>query len=420
MARVFVSYSRKNKDFCKRLTDELQNRDIEFWVDWDDIPPTVDWRKEIQTGIEDAVTFIAIVSPDWIFSPICLDELEIAVKNGKRLIPVVPCDIVWDSVPPALAQLNFIFFTENFDFNQQLEKLITALDTDYGWLKTHSRLQVKALEWERSNKENGFLLHGRDLEEAEQQISINANKNPNPTALQREYVLRSRQETERQRKISRIFVIALVIVLLGIIGLLVRPFVADEIAQAHARNLTEMISVPAGNINIQVADKSKTVDVHNFRIETQPISKRVYDLCVKVDKCDPPIGTTTSNGLSEPEDPVVWLTIVQSAAYCEWIGRRLPTAAEWELAAIQFAPTSPNDSQFSLTEVWEWTSSYRENSPQAISGDWDGQLENLIFDWSFIQQGGILDPSNKVGMYKNTGGALGVTAELGFRCVEDD
>ena len=34
MARIFVSYSRKNIDFCKQLTAELQKRDLDFWVDW--------------------------------------------------------------------------------------------------------------------------------------------------------------------------------------------------------------------------------------------------------------------------------------------------------------------------------------------------------------------------------------------------
>src|SRR4030095_9980745 len=106
--------------------------------------------KEIEKGIEEADTFLAIVTPDWISSTVCIDELNIAVKNGKRLLPVVPCDIVWNDVHPALAHLNFIFFTENFDFNTQLDKLFTALNTDYDWLKTQRRLQVKALEWERA------------------------------------------------------------------------------------------------------------------------------------------------------------------------------------------------------------------------------------------------------------------------------
>ena len=113
MARIFVSYSRKNIDFCKRLANELQKRNLDFWVDWEGIPPTVDWMLEIEKGIEEADTFLAIVSKDWITSKICIEELNIAVKNGKRLIPVVPYEINWNDVSPALAQLNFIFFTKD-------------------------------------------------------------------------------------------------------------------------------------------------------------------------------------------------------------------------------------------------------------------------------------------------------------------
>ena len=52
MAKVFVSYSRKDIEFAKRLTAELQKSDLDFWIDWEGIPPTVDWWKEIEKGIE--------------------------------------------------------------------------------------------------------------------------------------------------------------------------------------------------------------------------------------------------------------------------------------------------------------------------------------------------------------------------------
>ena len=89
----------QNIDFCKRLTDELQKRDLDFWVDWKGIPPTVDWMKEIAKGIEEADTFLFIISPDSITSKVCKDELGLAVKNGKRLIPVATYEIKWDDVP---------------------------------------------------------------------------------------------------------------------------------------------------------------------------------------------------------------------------------------------------------------------------------------------------------------------------------
>lgn len=423
MARVFVSYSRKNKEFCKRLADEFQKRDIHIWVDWEGIPPTVDWMNEIQQAIEEADTFLAIVSTDWISSKICKDELEIAVRNGKRLIPVIPEDIRWDEVPPALAQLNFIFFTGDQEFDTQFEKLFTALDTDYDWLRTHRRLQVKALEWERSDQENGYLLRGRDLEEAESQLSINANKDPRPTDLQHEYVLKSRQATDRQRKVTTGILIALVVIMLVTIGLLASPYVEEAIARAQARNQTPMMPVEAGNMEFSLGDVSQPVVFLAFEIETRPVPNHVYGLCVKVGKCTPPIGSTTSGGSNKDEenDPVAWITIDQAATYCNWVGRRLPSAPEWEYAAGLYAQPTGDEDRFVITEFLEWTSSYTTKLLALESmGEWDGRMDTLtlnIDDWIFLQELGKLEPPNGLEIYTNPGGAFGAHQELSFRCA---
>lgn len=422
MARIFVSYNRKSTEFCKRLTDELQKRELDFWVDWEGIPPTVEWMKEIEKGIEEADTFLAIVTPEWITSKVCIDELAIAVKNGKRMIPVVPYDIVWDDVSPALAKYNFIFFTEKFDFNTQLELLFTALNTDYDWLKTHRRLQVKALEWERGDKENGYLLRGADLEEAESQISINANKDPHPTDLQREYVLKSRQSATRQRRIATGILTALVAVMLGIIGLLVRPYVEDAIAKAEARDQSQMIFVPAGQMEFWLGDFSEPVNFNEFNIEYRPVTNHVYGLCVKVGKCPPPIGSTINPENSDGKNsdgPVTWLTIDQAANYCKWIGRRLPSAPEWEYAINFFVQETQKDNHFIISDHWEWTSSYTKIDSQGRDGEWNGQLNTLnIVDWIFLQELGDLSSPDGLVVYTNPSGAFNATGTLSFRCVK--
>ena len=39
MADVFISYSRKDIEFAQRIHQELEARDRQPWVDWQDIPP---------------------------------------------------------------------------------------------------------------------------------------------------------------------------------------------------------------------------------------------------------------------------------------------------------------------------------------------------------------------------------------------
>src|SRR6187431_2930276 len=117
MAKVFVSYSRKDITFAKQLTAELQKSEMDFWIDWEGIPPTVDWWREIEKGIEEADVFIFLISPDSAKSKICGKEIDTAVKNAKRIIPLVTRDIKGDEAPQQLSHLNWIFFRESDDFD---------------------------------------------------------------------------------------------------------------------------------------------------------------------------------------------------------------------------------------------------------------------------------------------------------------
>src|SRR6187455_3098317 len=102
MASLFISYSRKNIEVVHRLADALKSQDLDFWIDWESIEPTVDWWREIRKGIEEADNFIFLLSPDSVASKVCGQVLEQAVKNGKRLIPVVIGDVKAEQVPSSL------------------------------------------------------------------------------------------------------------------------------------------------------------------------------------------------------------------------------------------------------------------------------------------------------------------------------
>lgn len=202
---IFISYSRRDKDFVRRLWEALEQANQNAWVDWDDIPPTADWREEIYLGIEAADNFVFVISPHSVASVVCAEELAHAIQQGKRLVPIVRQDVDYESVHPELARLNWIFFRELDDFDTGLRTLIQAIATDLKHVRAHTRLLVRAREWESRSQDDSFLLRGNDLEEAEQWLREGASKTPQPIALQRAYISASRQaETTRQETEMRL------------------------------------------------------------------------------------------------------------------------------------------------------------------------------------------------------------------------
>ena len=189
MSEIFISYSRKDKDFVKELHSELIKLNRDVWVDWEDIPATADWWSEIQMGIEAANNFIFVLSADSVASKVCRQEVDHAVKHNKRLIPVVRRnDFDPQLVHPEISRHNWLFATEKDDFNLFFQTLNEAIDTDSAHVHTHTRLQLKALEWDSKERNDSFLLRGIDLREACQWVSDNAEKDPKPTPLQIQYI----------------------------------------------------------------------------------------------------------------------------------------------------------------------------------------------------------------------------------------
>src|SRR5262245_33761615 len=128
MADVFISYAREDKAFVRRLHATLAARQLDVWVDWEDIPPTADFMQEIHAAIEAANTVVLAVSPDWAASNICRHETAHALSHNKRLVPLVCRDVEAEQLTPAVAALNWIFFRESDNFEAAFESLLLALN----------------------------------------------------------------------------------------------------------------------------------------------------------------------------------------------------------------------------------------------------------------------------------------------------
>ena len=200
---VFISYSRKDTDFVRRLDEALKSRGREAWVDWEDIRPTEEWMQAIYAAIEGADTFIFVLTPDSVTSVVCGREIEHAAAHNKRMVPIVARELNAGTAPEALSKLNYIFFRESDDFEKATDTLINALDTDLEWVRGHTRLLTRAIEWESKGKNKSFVLRGDDLRAAERWLAqASTNKEPKPTALQTEYIIASRRAAARRQQIT--------------------------------------------------------------------------------------------------------------------------------------------------------------------------------------------------------------------------
>jgi WD40 repeat protein len=204
MSDLFISYSRKDKDFVRRLYDALQREGRRALVDWNDIVPSAPWLPEVEGAIEAANAFVCVVSPDSVVSQNCRKEIEHAVSRSKRLIVVVYREVPARDVPPPMDSLNWIFFREQDGFGAALRLLLRALDLDLAWVKGHTLWLQRARRWQESARDAGLLLRDRDLREAENWLSkASAGKEPPLAEVQSEYI-RASQLAERERQVRHL------------------------------------------------------------------------------------------------------------------------------------------------------------------------------------------------------------------------
>jgi hypothetical protein len=172
MADVFISYSRKDTEFVRKLVDSLKADGLDVWVDFEDIPFATDWWKEIVSGIEAAQSTIFVLSPDSLQSKVCSLEVNYIINNKKRLIPILireqevnALDTTQYTVPKAIRNLNWIFFHNEKIYDESYKKLRDTMNTNFESVRDHTRLLLKAREWENSGRNTSFLLRGAELQD---------------------------------------------------------------------------------------------------------------------------------------------------------------------------------------------------------------------------------------------------------------
>jgi len=255
--KVFVSYSRKDKEFVRKLHAGLVASGLEVWVDWEGIPLTSDWMAEITAAIEGADAFVFVISPDSLNSRVCGDELALGIKNHKKLVPVLyRVPEKGDPMNEKVGATNWVYLRDTDDFNATLPMLVEAILTDLDWVHQHTRLIERSVEWEKNNRNPSFLLHGVDLSSAETwQTQASGHAGREITALQAEYIQASRQDARRRQRmlLAGVSVALVVTVVLAIYALIQRGIAIEQEQIALAQKGVAQAQLQQGNNNLQVS-----------------------------------------------------------------------------------------------------------------------------------------------------------------------
>jgi len=254
MTDVFISYSRKDAQFVHWLHDTLKQQGRDVWVDFEDIPRGADWLNVIYDAIESADTFVLVVSPDSLISEVVNQEIKHAIELNKRIIPLIRRDVnprelvvEWFEQPweddardnwQAIRHINWLFFRDGDDIRSEMAELLNIIDVDLAYVQTHTRILVRAKDWESRGRDPSFLLSGTEMYDATTWLAASENKKPAPTDLHREYINASKQRQTGTRR--RIFVSVVISIVMT--GLLIASVIfsiqagnaADKEAEANA------------------------------------------------------------------------------------------------------------------------------------------------------------------------------------------
>ena len=123
---TFLSYSRVNSDFAKKLAKELKAEGFPVWLDQLDIPLGARWDVELEKALDECEIFMIIMTPDSINSENVRDEIGYAIDTGKRFMPIMLENC---KVPLRLRRFQYVdFTTKSFeDGDESAKQLLRGL-----------------------------------------------------------------------------------------------------------------------------------------------------------------------------------------------------------------------------------------------------------------------------------------------------
>ena len=124
-------------------------------------PAETDWETAVSRATEACDNYVFLLSAHAIHNALCLQGLLFALSMNKRIVPVLLHSVAIEHLPDPLRTIPWLDLrqaSQPLAASPEGQQLLATLRADATYHRTHTRLLVQALQWERQQRHPSGLL----------------------------------------------------------------------------------------------------------------------------------------------------------------------------------------------------------------------------------------------------------------------
>lgn len=349
----FISYSSEDRNFVHKLYKSLRARDIDLWLDIEEIHSGDSWPKAIQSGLDECQAMILVISPDSMESEQVEREWMHYLNVEKRPIHLVryrPSKINYQ-----ISTIQYVDFHEQ-KYEDSLKKLLKEIGVEIDKPTSVPKQTKKEKEAGISInpplglgllfissvivlfifQQLGFISFPSALPTATEEIVVAVADTNTPTTALTNTISPTETDTPTATDTPTRDAVEMAIER-------AQDFFGTntdwEVFLHTFKDNIEMVLVPVGCFEMGTNGIDEDESPAHLQCIEEPywldrteVSYEHYMLCAEVGSCTSPIDPQEVMMANTPVRYVNWF---QAREYCVWRGDNydLPTEVQWEFAA---------------------------------------------------------------------------------------